>query len=444
MARRLPWSGREGAGRAVVSATLILTAAALVGKPITFARDVAVAREFGATSVVDFVILAQLLPAFLVGVVSNGAVLSLPSIFRRGAAEGGKEPDGIAAALAFTRRLLTVEASVLFAGAVVVSLVLWRLGPAGAPFPPALMLLLCLQAFLDSAIALYAQTVQLTGRFARTALQYAANGLVTVLVVVLAAPLVGIWAWPLGLLLDSAWQAAFLWRALPGPRSRQAPPDTGYRPALLAAAPATALFALTLVYAVSDRVAGLLAGAGTLALWTWALRLGSAAAGAASLPVATAVFSRGHTAGDREPRLHGLAWLVSVGLSIAVAGVFLVAGPAFIHFAFGSRSVTADDLDRLVRLATFALLAAVPLAMFTVSSRAFMARGRFREPIVAFALGASLYPILIAATFASLGYTSLGLAYLVASLVAGVLATRAAVRRGVLSFGFLRPAVVTQ
>ncbi|MHB8577072.1 MAG: hypothetical protein ACYDCQ_17305, partial [Dehalococcoidia bacterium] len=66
----------------MAGATAILTASAIVGKPITFARDIAVAHTFGASRTVDFIILAQIVPTLFMGLFSSGAVLSLPAIAR--------------------------------------------------------------------------------------------------------------------------------------------------------------------------------------------------------------------------------------------------------------------------------------------------------------------------------------------------------------------------
>jgi peptidoglycan biosynthesis protein MviN/MurJ (putative lipid II flippase) len=168
-------------------------------------------------------------------------------------------------------------------------------------------------------------------------------------------------------------------------------------------------------------------------LWTWALRIGASGTGLASLPVATAVLSRGHITTD-EARYHGAGWLLATTLAAIGAVLFLIVGEPLIELAFGSRSLTNDDLHRLTLLATLALAAGVPLAMFTVSSRAFIARGRFKEPITAFAAGAVAYPVLIAALFPVSGYRSLGIAYVAASVLTAVWLTHMARRADVLRF----------
>jgi peptidoglycan biosynthesis protein MviN/MurJ (putative lipid II flippase) len=420
----------------IASATALLTAAALIGKPVTFARDLTVARHFGATSAVDFVVFAQIAPLFLVNIVSDAVIYRLPSIVRDSITEYGDERVGIAVALNFARRVLTMDAVLVLVGGAIAAVAVTISGWRGISFPAGIIMLACAQALLDTATAMYAQVLQVSGRFKRPVIQYAANGLVTLVVILVLSPSIGLWAWPIGLVIDSAWRVAFIVSALPKRRRAAVPVEKqnlSFRDAARRAAAPMTLAGLTLVYAVSDRIAGPLAGVGVLALWSWASQLGQASVGLTSLPVATAVFSRGHTTGEREARVLGTAWLFSVGLAVVAALLFLVVGPAVVDLLYGSKALNSHKVHMLTVLAGFALFAAVGVAMFAVSSRALMSHGSFRDAIKAFGLGAALYPIVVFATLPWLEYKALGLALLVAAIVSGYRATRIALKRGLMT-----------
>lgn len=417
----------------MAAASLLLIAAAIAGKPITFLRDVVVAREFGANSVVDFVILAQLLPLALVGVVSAGIMFALPHVFRAEFDRSGDAIAGLARGLSFTHQILLSAAVLLGVGGLVAALALILVQPGGAPFPPLLMAILAGQALLESGVVLYGQLLQIRGNFRRPALQFAVNGLVTIAVVLALGPRIGVIAWPLGMLLDSAWQIVLVRSGLPRRTSARSPP-LSLRETFATASGPIAMYAFTVIYLVTDRVAGLTAGVGVLAVWTWAIKLQNAAIGVVGLPLAQVLFSRGHVARDREPQLYGAIWIVSVALAALAAGGYAVIGPPIVEFLFSSEKLNATDLDRLTTLAGLALIAAIPLTMFTVASRALMAKGRFRDPLVSVAAGAILYPAAVFATIEPLGYASLGTGYIAASAVAGGLCTWAATRDRIVQF----------
>src|SRR2546423_1341239 len=74
-----PIRRRSGVRRA----TVLLSLASILGKPVTVAVDIAVAHAFGADRNVDFVVLAMVVPMLFVGFVSSGTVLSLPGVLRK-------------------------------------------------------------------------------------------------------------------------------------------------------------------------------------------------------------------------------------------------------------------------------------------------------------------------------------------------------------------------
>jgi putative peptidoglycan lipid II flippase len=410
----------------------LLTLAAVVGKPITFGRDIAVAHSFGASRLVDFVILAQIVPMLFVGFVSDGAVLSLPAIFRR--ASGRPENVAMPTTKAYVARMLGYEALALAVGVGIATPLLTSEAPRGAPIPLVILALLSLQALCESASAMYSQLLQIDGRFGRSALQSCLNGALSIILILGLAPLIGIWAWPVGMFVDSLWQAIFLHVSLRSSGPRVTAPRVTVRDLVVAVGPPLALSALTVLYSFTDRIGALAAGVGTLALWTWALRLGNTATGLISQPVATVVFSRGHSRGSREPTLYGAALLVSVALAVLAVVVYEIVGPQIVRLVFGGTRVSPRDLNHLVSLGRFAILAGIPVAMFTVTSRACAARGRFRPVIAAFALGAVLYPVVLALLFNDVGYRSLGIAYLLASAVAAMVNLTTVTRQNWLRF----------
>lgn len=414
-------------------AVLLLSASAVVGKPITLLRDVVVARTFGADSVVDFVILGQLLPVLFVGVVSSGVGLTLPSIFRSARARGMGEDDASAGVLGFSHRILRVELALIGTAWVAAALALTTFVHAPLRAAPLLVGMLSMQAVVDSAIALYTQVLQLRGRFAVPAAQSAVNGLVTILVVVVLAPSLGIWAWPLGLLLDSVWQVTYLRVAVRHVTSSTVPAGAA-RVSLAVASPSVLLFALTLTFALTDRIAGPLLGAGVLALWTWSLRIGSGITTAFVLPIATVAFTRGHLAGSREPRLQARALIAAAALAALAAAGFIAMGSRLVSALFGSSALDARQLKTLTTLIKYAVLAGVPAAVYAVSSRALMARAHYWPAVWTFALGASVYPATLAVGAPATGPEAFGIAYLVAALISGAGCLAAAVRLGVIDF----------
>lgn len=417
--------------RGLASASAILVAAAVVGKPISFLRDVAIAREFGATSVVDYVILAQLLPLASVSVVSAGLTLALPHIFRSAITGFGDAGLGLGRALSFTRRILSAEAALLLSGGLILTLLLVPIRPAGAPAPLLLVGLLGLQALLESAVEMFGQLRQLRGDFKSYAFQYAANGLVTIAVVVSLGDTMGVLAWPLGMILDASWQVIFLRVGL-----KQSRTDTrtamSVRQSVRMAAWPVAMQSGLLAYVVADRVAGLIAGAGVLAVWTWALKLQQAVNGAVALPFSQVLFSRGHLTGRREPHLYGLVWIAATALATVAAVMFVFLGGPVIEFLFSSSTIGPTDLERLERLALLALLAGIPAAMFTASSRALFSKGQFRDAVVSVAAGATVYAFSLLVLIGALGYMALGVSFVIASSVTGVLCTMLARRRGLI------------
>jgi putative peptidoglycan lipid II flippase len=420
-ARRKRTSGLKGA-------TVLLTLAAVVGKPITFGRDVAVAHSFGASSTVDFVILAQIVPMLFVGFVSGGAVLSLPAIYRR--VSSGSAADGLPMTKAYVARLLRYEAIALAIGIGLAVPLLSPSAPRAFALPVLLFVFLSAQALCESASAMYSQLLQIDGRFGRSAIQSCLNGAVSIVVIVVLAPDIGIWAWPAGMLTDALWQAAFLHVSLKSNEAKAALPRISARDLLVAVGPPLILFGLTAIYSVTDRVAGLAAGVGTLALWTWALRVGNTTTGLISQPIATVVFSRGHLRGAREPVLYGAALCLSLVLALVAVGGYELVGPRIVRLLFGGGRVSPRNLGHLVTLTRLAILAGIPLSLFTVTSRACAARGNFRPVIIAFGIGAAMYPGMIAIGFAQLGYRSLGVAYVVASLTTALLNLETVRRRG--------------
>jgi O-antigen/teichoic acid export membrane protein len=76
----------------------------------------------------------------------------------------------------------------------------------------------------------------------------------------------------------------------------------------------------------------------------------------------------------------------------------------------------------------------VPLAMYTISSRALMASGKFKAIVLCSLVGAIVYPFVVFVCLPGLNYRALGAAYLAASSVIGVLATWSAVRHGLITF----------
>jgi peptidoglycan biosynthesis protein MviN/MurJ (putative lipid II flippase) len=392
-----------------------------------------VARTFGANGVVDFVILAQLLPVLFVGVVSSGVVLTLPSLFRSACARGADPNDASAAVLGFSHRILRVELVLLGTAGMATGLALTTFVHAPFRAAPLLVGMLCMQALIDSAIALYTQVLQLRGRFAGPAFQSAANGLVSVLVVVVLAPSLGIWAWPLGLLLDSVWQVTYLRMAASGVTS-SAVSRRDATVSLAVASPSVLLFALTLVFALTDRIAGPLLGAGVLALWFWSLRIGSGIANVFILPIATVAFTRGHVAGAQEPRLQARALIAAAALAALAAAVFFAMGSWLVNALFGSSALDAQQLKTLTTLVKYAVLAGVPAAVYAVSSRALMARAHYWPAVWAFALGACFYPASLAVGAWATGPEAFGIAYLVASVISGAWCLVAAMQRGVIDF----------
>jgi O-antigen/teichoic acid export membrane protein len=117
-------------------------------------------------------------------------------------------------------------------------------------------------------------------------------------------------------------------------------------------------------------------------------------------------------------------------LAVLAVVVYEIVGPQIVRFLFGSTRVSTRDLDHLVSLTRLVVLAGIPVAIFTVTSRACAARGRFRPVIAAFALGAVLYPLSLAALFGGVGYRSLGIAYLLASAFTAVVNLTTARRKG--------------
>ena len=412
----------------LAGATVLLTLAAVIGKPITFGREVTVAHTFGANEIVDFVIIAQLLPALFAGLVAGGAVLSLPALAREAGNEEG-EID-ISVARAYSQRILRYEAMALFAAVAILGPFLALSGPVAAPLAFLVILLLAVQAWCDSATAMYAQVLQLGGHFNRAALQFALNGALSAILIVVVGSELGIVAWPLAMFVDSLWQVYFLRSAMRNLSPPTASLHVSLRHVLVAFGPALALFGFTMLYGLTDRLTGIAATAGTLALWTWALQVGNTATGVVANPVATVVFSRSHARGDREPALYGRALSFAVGLSLVLVLVYLWIGPSVVRLIFGGSELSGNDLDHLVSLIRFAVLAAVPLAVFTVTSRACAARGAFAVSIKAFATGGVLYPIIVLATFSELGYLSLGVGYLIAATVTAILSLIATLRRG--------------
>ncbi|MHB8577071.1 MAG: lipid II flippase MurJ [Dehalococcoidia bacterium] len=302
--------------------------------------------------------------------------------------------------------------------------------PHGAYVSFAVLALLSAQALCDSASALYAQLLQIDGRFGRAAIQSALNGGLSALAILSLGPHIGIWAWPGGMLADSLWQAVYLRMSLKRSTLGATAPPVAFRHLLASFGPSIGLVSFTLLYGMTDRVTGLIAGAGTLALWTWALRLGNTASGLISAPVVTAVFSRSHAHGRREPHMYGIALLFSLSLAILAVVGYQIAGPDAVGFLFGGGRLSASQLHHLINLARLAILAGIPVSVFTVTSRACAARGDFRSSTGAFAIGAILYPAIIAATFGALQYLSLGVAYALASAVAATLSFGIVVRRG--------------
>ncbi|HZE15494.1 MAG TPA: lipid II flippase MurJ, partial [Mycobacterium sp.] len=422
----------------LAGATAFLTLAAVIGKPITFGREVTVAHTFGANEVVDFVIITQFIPVLFAGLISGGAALSLPALSREASGEEGQ--IDLSVARAYTNRILFYEAIGLVVTIILLGPFLALNGPVS--FPIAFLIMLCLsaQAWCDSATAMYAQVLRLDGYFGRAALQFALNGALSALLIVILGPALGIAAWPLAMFVDSLWQTLFLrsaMRAIPPP----AEIAISVRHVLVAFGPALALFGLTMIYGLTDRLAGIAATAGTLALWTWALQVGNSATGMVATPVATVVFSRSHARGDAEPALYGRALSIAVGMSLAVAVVYFLIGPTLVNLVFGGSRISPSGMRHLVELIRFAVLAAIPLAVFTVTSRACAARGAFKVSISSFAIGGVLYPILVLAMFPRVGYLSLGIGYLIAATITAVLSLRATMRRGWLvlpSFSRLR------
>jgi putative peptidoglycan lipid II flippase len=421
------------AARPLVSATGVLTLAAIVGKPITFAREIAVARTFGASAGVDFVLLAQLVPLVLVTLVSQGVVYALPSAFRR-VVDSHSSANAASATLELVRRVLIAAALALFVGAALTSVALMN-HTARVPLAPVLILVLGITAALECATTLYSQLLWLMGRFGRSAIQSTVNGAVTVGVIAATAGPLGIWAWPLGLFVDALWQMAFLYVAVRRYRPSGRPaPAIWQRGAWRTVWPSITLASLTFVYAATDRAAGLLAGVGVLAIWTWSLKFNAATVGVTALPVASVTFSRGHTLKSREARLYGVAWVSAVVVSAVAVGLFAIFGADIVRFLFASRHLSRADTSRLVYLSLFAVAAAVPLAMYTISSRALMAAGRFKAIVLTSLVGAILYPVVVFVGLPGLNYRALGIAYLSAASVIGALATWSAVASGLLTF----------
>jgi peptidoglycan biosynthesis protein MviN/MurJ (putative lipid II flippase) len=331
---------------------------------------------------------------------------------------------------AYTMQLLRHEALALTVGIVLAWPILTAIAPHGAPSPFVILICLSVQALCESGSAMYSQVLQVDGRFGRSALQSCLNGALSIIVILVFAPYVGILAWPIGMVVDSLWQAVFLHLSVRSSGRKVTVPRVTRRHLIVAVGPSLTLFGLTIVYSMTDRIAGLAAGAGTLALWVWALRMGNTGTGLISQPIATVVFSRGHSRGDREPALYGVALCASVSLAVlAVAGYQLV-GPEVVRLLFGGGRVSARDVGHLVTLTRLAILAGIPLSVFTVTSRACAARGRFRPTIVAFAAGAICYPALIAIFFGGLSFRSLGVAYALASAVTAVISLATVQRQG--------------
>lgn len=415
----------------LTNATLLLSLAAIIGKPITFGREIAVAQTFGANTVVDFVILAQIIPALFAGLISGGAVLSLPALARR---RDDTQRPNIPEARTYAARILRYQAFALCLGVVVAGPLLLIHAPIELSLLVLVLAFLSAQAWCDSASAMYAQLLQIDGRFRRAALQFALNGAVAALIIVSLGPLIGILAWPLGMLVDSLWQVLFLHRGFPKVHNPVARPKISLRDLLVSFGPALILFAFTMLYGLTDRFASVIAGAGILALWTWALRVGTTATGLAATPVATAVFSRSHSRPDRESLLYGGALYFAVGLALLFFGAYLLVGPQVIRFLFGGGQVSDGNVDHLIALCRLAVIAGVPLAVFTVTSRACAAQGHFAVSTKAFVVGGMLYPIIIALTFTHFGYLSLGIAYVLAMTITAVLSLIATTRRSWVAF----------
>jgi len=412
----------------LAGATVLLTLAAVVGKPITFGREVTVAHTFGANDLVDFVIIAQFIPVLFAGLIAGGAVLSLPALARRDGAEPGDIDVGIARA--YSNRILRYEAAALCVAVILLGPILSLHSPLSIPVAFAILLFLSIQAWCDSATALYAQLLRLNGHFGRAAFQFALNGALSAVIILTLGPQIGIIAWPLAMFVDSLWQVFFLRSAL----RRVMPAAKGlhisFRHLLVAFGPALALFGFTMLYGLTDRLIGIAATAGTLALWTWALQVGATTTGVVATPVATVVFSRSHSRGTQESALYGRALIFAVGLSLPTVLAYFLFGPALVELIFSGGQLSTGNIAHLVNLIRFAVLASVPLAVFAITSRACAARGAFAVSLKSFAVGGVLYPLIVLAMFSKLGYLSLGIGYLLAATVTAVLSLGATIRRG--------------
>jgi putative peptidoglycan lipid II flippase len=367
----LPWGGRLRNGSAhhqIVVALLTVAGAGSIVKVASMAKEVVIARQFGAGDDIDAFVIALLLPSFIVGLVAaafQSAVIPTYVEVR------DREGSSAARELVSVVTVCTCGLLVAFTGVLALAApqVLPLIGSGFSPEKLALTqrlfyLLLPLVA-LTGVSAIWGAALNAEERFALVALAPIATPLLLIGGVLAVGHVVGIYALPAGLVLGSLAESCVLAyavsrrRLLMAPRWRRAYPAgrTVMRQSVSVAA-GSVIMGSTIV--VDSAMAAMLP-AGSVATLTFGSRFvlfllafGAGALSTAVLPQFSRLVARSDWSGLRDVVRSCLWWIV--GLSVPLTALLIAFSLPLTRLMFERGAFTPEATAVVSRVQVLYLL----------------------------------------------------------------------------------------